>query len=81
MALFTRFVDSTAFVHDFGQHPGHPVFDSWGHCGGTAVGRSSTEEGPFLGERLTAATVVGTALMLVAIAGLAVAESRPDAKS
>ncbi|MFC5887353.1 DMT family transporter [Kitasatospora aburaviensis] len=34
-----------------------------------------------LGERLTAATVVGTVLMLTAIAGLAVAESRQGAKS
>ncbi|MGY0466506.1 DMT family transporter [Kitasatospora sp. cg17-2] len=33
----------------------------------------------FLGERLTAATVIGTALMLAAIAGLAVAESRSNA--
>jgi len=57
------------------------VFDSWGplrrHSGGSQLRR----EGPFLGERLTAAVVIGTALMLVAIAGLAVAESRPDAKS
>ncbi|WP_224273023.1 DMT family transporter [Streptomyces sp. LS1784] len=35
----------------------------------------------FLGERLTAATVVGTVLMLTAIAGLAAAESRPGARS
>jgi DME family drug/metabolite transporter len=35
----------------------------------------------FLGERLTAATVTGTVLMLTAIAGLAVAESRLDATS
>ncbi|MFI6155099.1 hypothetical protein ACIBCA_20685 [Kitasatospora sp. NPDC051170] len=47
------------------------------HSGGSQLRR----EGPLLGERLTAATVVGTALMLVAIAGLAAAESRPDAKS
>ncbi|WP_406097458.1 DMT family transporter [Kitasatospora purpeofusca] len=33
----------------------------------------------FLGERLTAATVIGTALMLAAIAGLAVTESRLNA--
>ncbi|MER7579666.1 EamA family transporter [Kitasatospora sp. NPDC097691] len=33
-----------------------------------------------LGERLTAATVIGTVLMLTAIAGLAVAESRREAK-
>ncbi|MEY9871542.1 drug/metabolite transporter (DMT)-like permease [Streptacidiphilus sp. MAP12-33] len=32
----------------------------------------------FLGERLTGATVVGTALMLVAITGLALSESRPS---
>ncbi|MFG2825422.1 hypothetical protein ACGFX4_39105 [Kitasatospora sp. NPDC048365] len=30
----------------------------------------------FFGERLTEATVIGTVLMLVAVAGLAVAESR-----
>lgn len=33
----------------------------------------------FLGERLTPATVIGTLLMLAAIAGLAVAESRLNA--
>ncbi len=35
----------------------------------------------FLGERLTAATVIGTLLMLAAITGLAVAESRLNAAS
>ncbi|WP_316528387.1 DMT family transporter [Kitasatospora brasiliensis] len=34
----------------------------------------------FLGERLTAATVVGTVVMLLAIAGLALAESRLEAR-
>jgi drug/metabolite transporter, DME family len=35
----------------------------------------------FLGERLTGATVLGGALLITAIAGLAVAESRPDTTS
>ncbi|GAB7185348.1 hypothetical protein ATKI12_5179 [Kitasatospora sp. Ki12] len=57
------------------------MFDSCGplrrHGGGSQLRR----EGPLLGERLTTATVVGTGLMFVAVASLAAAESRPDAKS